>query len=216
MSCIHIIACQPCLNSASRAQELLLRKKPTWVSTYPGTELLKISMKRTSATFMHQQSAPVCLFGGKGKNENEASPWKALEKAMGNLKKEQSVEDVLKQQIQKQEYFMMIEAMVENLQLVVMEVVAMALYIYIIDGADITVLARDYIKFLFGGQKSYRLKRAMYQWKKFFQTLTEKQEDDDPYWLEREIINTPTWYDSPVKYRRLKAYLESLESKSSD
>lgn len=89
-------------------------------------------------------------------------------------------------------------------------------YIYIIDGADITVLARDYIKFLFGGQKSYRLKRAMYQWKKFFQTLTEKQEDDDPYWLEREIINTPTWYDSPVKYRRLKAYLESLESKSSD
>lgn len=36
---------------------------------------------------------------------HQASPWKALEKAMGNLKKEQSVEDVLKQQIQKQEYY---------------------------------------------------------------------------------------------------------------
>ncbi|CAI9783371.1 unnamed protein product [Fraxinus pennsylvanica] len=235
MSCINITACgcQPCLSSASRAHALLLDKKSTWCSTYPGTKLLKISMKRTSATFVHQRSAPVCLFGGKGKSENEASPWKALEKAMGNLKKEQSVEDVLKQQIQKQEYFddggnggkppgggggdgfgesedESLSGMLDEFMQVILATIGFVfLYIYIIDGADITVLARDYIKFLFGGQKSYRLKRAMYQWKKFFQMLTEKQEDDDPYWLEREILNTPTWYDSPDKYRRLKAYLDS-------
>lgn len=35
----------------------------------------------------------------------QGTPWKALENAMGNFKKDQSIEDVLKQQIQKQEYF---------------------------------------------------------------------------------------------------------------
>lgn len=35
----------------------------------------------------------------------QGSPWKALENAMGNFKKDQSIEDVLKQQIQKQEYY---------------------------------------------------------------------------------------------------------------
>lgn len=34
-----------------------------------------------------------------------SSPWKALEKAAGSFKKNPSIEDVLKQQIQKQEYF---------------------------------------------------------------------------------------------------------------
>ncbi|CAL2229878.1 unnamed protein product [Prunus armeniaca] len=33
------------------------------------------------------------------------SPWKALEKAMGNLKKDQSIEDVLRQQIEKNEFY---------------------------------------------------------------------------------------------------------------
>ncbi|KAL2498456.1 glycine-rich protein [Abeliophyllum distichum] len=160
---------------------------------------------------------------------------KALEKAMGNLKKEQSVEDILKQQIEKQEYFddggsggkppgggdggggggfpesedeSLSGMLDEFIQVILATIGFVFLYIYILEGADITVLARDFIKFLFRGQKSYRLRRAMYQWKMFFQKLTEKEEDD-PYWLEREILNTPTWYDSPVKYNRLMAYLES-------
>ncbi|CAN6678553.1 unnamed protein product [Malus baccata var. baccata] len=55
----------------------------------------------------YHRSAPVCLLGGKGKNESgdEDSPWKALEKAMGNFKKEGSIEDVLRQQIEKNEFF---------------------------------------------------------------------------------------------------------------
>lgn len=35
----------------------------------------------------------------------QGSPWKSLENAVGNLKKEPSVEELLRQQIQKQEYF---------------------------------------------------------------------------------------------------------------
>ncbi|CAK9181762.1 unnamed protein product [Ilex paraguariensis] len=82
-------------------------------------------------------------------------------------------------------------------------------YIYIIEGEEITRLAKDYIKFLFGAQKSVRLKRTMYKWGKFYQRLTRKKEVD-PYWLERAIINTPTWWDSPDKYKYiLRSYLAS-------
>lgn len=46
----------------------------------------------------------------------------------------------------------------------------------------------------------------MYKWGRFYKMLTEKKEYD-PYWLERAIINTPTWWDSPEKYRHiLKSY----------
>lgn len=38
-------------------------------------------------------------------NLYQGSPWKALENAVGNFKKDQSIEDLLRQQIQKQEYY---------------------------------------------------------------------------------------------------------------
>lgn len=82
-------------------------------------------------------------------------------------------------------------------------------YIYIISGEELTRLAKDYIKYLFGGTESVRLKRALYQWRSFYKMLTEKKETDK-YWLEKEIINTPTWWDSPEKYRRMfRTYEES-------
>lgn len=45
------------------------------------------------------------LFTDSTSNFLQASPWKALEKAMGNFKKESSVEELLRRQIEKQEYF---------------------------------------------------------------------------------------------------------------
>ena len=85
-------------------------------------------------------------------------------------------------------------------------------YMYIIDGEDLTRLAKDYIKFLIGGKKSIRLSRAMYQWGRFYQRQTRKKEVQ-PDWLEREILNTRTWYDSPTKYKRLlMAYLASTSN----
>lgn len=38
-------------------------------------------------------------------NYLQGSPWKSLEKAMSNLRKESSVEDLLREQIQKQEFY---------------------------------------------------------------------------------------------------------------
>ncbi|KAK9288544.1 hypothetical protein L1049_017003 [Liquidambar formosana] len=63
-------------------------------------------------------------------------------------------------------------------------------------------LAKDYIKYLFGAKKSVRLRRAMYKWRCFYKRLTSKKEVQKD-WLERAIINTPTWWDSPTKYRRI-------------
>lgn len=64
------------------------------------------------------------------------------------------------------------------------------------------MFARDILKFIFLRQKSIRLRRTMAKWERFFKSLTAKKQVD-PYWLEKEIIRTTTWYDSPAKYRRM-------------
>lgn len=193
---------------------------------------------------MSQQSLTVCLLGGKGKNgsDDEGSPWKSLEKAMGNLKKERSIEDVLRQQIEKKEFYEDKDGgtrggggssgsgggggggadrsggsedegfagiIDETLQVILATLGFIFLYVYIISGEEWTRLAKDYLKYLFSGSESVRLKRAMYKWGRFYQKLTEKKVHDK-FWLEKAIISTPTWWDSPVKYRHLiRSYLES-------
>ncbi|GFQ03368.1 hypothetical protein PHJA_002480600 [Phtheirospermum japonicum] len=213
MSCIHITACQlSCSPSAFPTKAFQLN---TPSSTYIGTRFPKISLKSTPKS-RYQPAAIVSLFGGIGKseNENQDSPWKVLENVVGNFKKDQSVEDVLKQQIQKQEYydggdsggkrpggggggdgdgFGEIED--EGLSGVWDE---FGQYIYIIEGEEITVLAKDFLRFVFTRQKSIRLRRLMDQWSGFLRMMKETREYEDPYWLEREIINTPTCYDHPA------------------
>ncbi|TYH35612.1 hypothetical protein ES332_D13G204600v1 [Gossypium tomentosum] len=63
------------------------------------------------------------------------------------------------------------------------------LYVYIITSEELARLAKDYIKYLFEGSKSVRLKRTMYKWSQFFEKLTEKK-DYDKFWLEKAIITT--------------------------
>jgi len=86
-------------------------------------------------------------------------------------------------------------------------------YIYIITGEEITKLARDYIRYLFGGPQSVRLKNAMYQCGVIYNTLTapkEEEDEDDEFWLEEAILSTPTWWYDPDDYREaLKNYLLS-------
>jgi len=85
-------------------------------------------------------------------------------------------------------------------------------YIYIINGEELTKLARDYIKYLFGGAPSVRLKNAMYQCGVIYNTLTDpgEEEDDCEFWLEETILNTPTWWHDPSDYREaLENYLLS-------
>ncbi|XVF46926.1 hypothetical protein PTKIN_Ptkin03bG0067400 [Pterospermum kingtungense] len=187
-----------------------------------------------------RQGTPLCRLGGQDKpaGDNEGSPWKAIEKAIGNFGKQQSIEDVLRQQIEKQEFFDegggkkpprggggnggggedgsggsedegLSGILDETVQVVLATIGFIFLYVYIITGEELARLAKDYIKFLFGGSKSVRLRRAMYKWKRFFEIRTEKKEYDK-LWLEKAIITTPTWYDSPDKYRQiLRPYVKS-------
>lgn len=75
-------------------------------------------------------------------------------------------------------------------------------YVYILTGEELTRLVKDFIKFLFGGGKSVRLTKVMDKWKSFFEPPKE-EEEIDRFWLEKAIIDTPTVYDSPEKFRRL-------------
>lgn len=75
-------------------------------------------------------------------------------------------------------------------------------YIYIIDGEDITALAKDFIKFIFTGKKSIRLGRVFYGLSRFLQQFNYKPEVQEN-WLECAIINTPTLFDGPNKYKRI-------------
>ncbi|XP_050214797.1 uncharacterized protein LOC126665904 [Mercurialis annua] len=175
----------------------------------------------------YQQGKVVCLFGGKDKSEGNKEPSWSFEKVMQNFKG-QSVEDVLNQQIKKQEFYDggsgkipprdgggsggdgsggsedggLAGVMDETLQVVLATIGFIFLYVYIINGEELTRLAKDYIKYLLKGSQSVRLRRAMNKWKKFYQQLTEV-ELVDKFWLEKAIVNTPTVYNSPSKYRQI-------------
>lgn len=172
-------------------------------------------MQQQFATLLkHQKSEPVvkyrngsavCLLGGEDKSEkdNQGPAWNPLEKAMGSFKG-QSIEDMLRQQIEKQEFYDegLVGIIDETMQVILATIGFIFLYVYIISGEELTRLGKDYLKFLFGKGKSVRLKRAMNKWKRFFQSWNEIKEED-PFWLEKEIINTRTWFDSPEKYKEI-------------
>ncbi|CAB4267786.1 unnamed protein product [Prunus armeniaca] len=238
MSTLQITSCQPCNFFRNTSQSLRFSSKPK-VIQHKCMAVLKNKQWRVVSKY-HQSAGPVCLLGGKGKNESgggdEGSPWKALEKAMGNLKKEGSIEDVLRQQIEKKEFYEergaggggggggsggsggssgdgvggsggsedegLAGILDETLQVILATVGFIFLYFYIISGEEWTRLAKDYLKFVFSGSRSIRLNRAMYKWGRFYKRLTEKKEYDK-FWLEKAIITTPTWWDSPEKYRHI-------------
>ncbi|CAI0540934.1 unnamed protein product [Linum tenue] len=97
----------------------------------------------------------------------------------------------------------------ETLQVVLASVGFVLLYIYIINGEDMTRILKDYLKYVFSGNKSVRLAKVLDQWQSYRQKMAEKTVVDK-FWLEREIINTTTWYDNPDKYRRIyRAYVQA-------
>lgn len=104
------------------------------------------------------------------------------------------------------------EQLDELLQVTLATIGLISLYLYILHGPEITRLAKDYFRFLISGSKSVRLKRAMYVWGRFWKSLTQKKKkvapEDSMALLQREILNTPTWFDSPSKYQHIvKAYM---------
>ncbi|KAK9138765.1 hypothetical protein Sjap_009359 [Stephania japonica] len=202
---------------------------------------LVTSARHASKVLSYQRFAPMCLFGDKGKQKggNEDSPWKVLEKAMGGLKKELTVQDMLREQMQKRdleesgggpgsppgggggggsggsEEEDLAGILDEFVQVFLATIGFIFLYIYIIDGEELTRLAKDYIRYLFTRKTSVRLRRAMFQWGRFYEKLTRKDEYQ-PDWLEREILNTPTWWHNPAQYKRLAYQEPSTSVKQSD
>lgn len=201
------------------------------------TKVPEVSCRLRTCTSGIQRCAPVYAFGGKGNstNDNDASPWKSLEKAMSGLKKEKSLEDVLRQQMENKEYyddggsggkppvgggrgggdgFGDIEdegfsgILDEVFQVLMATLGFILLYVYIIARDDVIAFFKDIFKFL-TRQRNNRLSNMFYKFGRQYQN----QYQEDPYALERAILSTPTWWDSPTKYRRmLKAYLASLSS----
>ncbi|XP_058092520.1 uncharacterized protein LOC131238962 [Magnolia sinica] len=167
---------------------------------------------------------------GKERNTSEqSSPWKALEKAMGGFKKELTPQDVLREKRQAQEFDDdddgggagnrpggggdgsgdsedegLAGILDELLQVVLATLGIVFMYIYIIEGEEMTRLAKDYIKYLFGASKSVRLRRAMYKWGRFKKRVTRKKVVRND-WLERAILTTPTWWYDPRQLGRMQA-----------
>ncbi|XP_024010820.1 uncharacterized protein LOC18015583 [Eutrema salsugineum] len=205
-----------------------------------------LNHRRRAPNGKWKQSSAVCLFGGKDKSNggDEISPWKAIEKAMGK----KSVEDMLREQIQKKDFYDTDSGgntpprgggggggnggersegsggedggfagiADETLQVVLATLGFILLYTYIITGEELVKLARDYIRFLMGKPKTARLTKAFDGWNGFMQKMS-RQRVYDEYWLEKAIINTPTWYDSPDKYKSvLRAYVDSNSDEQLD
>ncbi|GER24585.1 glycine-rich family protein [Striga asiatica] len=110
MSCTHITAFRLTGSPPSKAFQIQHSKTSICPSTYLGTRFPKMPLRFTSSTSRYKRATIVSLFGSKGKsaesdNSNEGSPWKAVEKDMGNFKKNQPIEEVLRQQIQEQDYY---------------------------------------------------------------------------------------------------------------
>lgn len=234
MNCIQATSAgKPCVHLPNRIRSV--RERNTTRRT---------SLKLNATAYNHglpalkcrQKSTVVCSLGGKDKSDDKGAPWQDFSKAMGNLGKGQSVEDVLRQQIQKQEFYdgdggkspprrggggrggggseesgdEGVSGIIdETVQVVLATIGFILLYIYIIAGEELTKLGKDYIKYLLGGSKSVRLSNAMDALESFWKTLSDNKLVYDKYWLEKEILNTTTWFDGPEKYRRmLRSYME--------
>ncbi|CAN1141381.1 hypothetical protein LINPERHAP2_LOCUS12464 [Linum perenne] len=97
----------------------------------------------------------------------------------------------------------------EALQVIFATIGFIFVYFYVINGVEMTHLAKDYINFLWTGTKSVRLKKSMRKWAIFLQTLLDKKEVFKCR-LEKGIIDAANWLFARAKFRqRLRSYLTS-------
>lgn len=170
----------------------------------------------------YRRCSPICFSGAKGnsKSENESFSWDPLKRALGGFKKEHTVQDLLREQMQKQEFDgngggggsiggggdgfgggedeSLSGILNELLQVVLATIGFIFVYIYLIRGAELTRLAKDYVKYLLWGTTTVRLRKAMRRWERFLDKITVKKETRED-WLERAIVATPTWWHNPKK-----------------
>ncbi|KAL8139410.1 hypothetical protein V2J09_005431 [Rumex salicifolius] len=212
------------------------------ITTAHFQNLSKTCLKLTIGRPKYQRCPPVCMFEGKSEYSNQ----EPLENSIGDSGKKLSLEEILRQQIERQEGSGGVppsdggggggrggrgrrgrggdsggseegtpaEQWDELLQVTLATMGLISLYLYILHGPEITRLGKDYLRFLLSRNQSVRLKRAMYVFGRLWRSLTQKKKvvvaEDSIALLQREILNTPTWYDSPSKYQHIvEAYMAS-------
>ncbi|KAJ6820722.1 uncharacterized protein M6B38_330655 [Iris pallida] len=180
----------------------------------------------------YKRCSPICFSGVKGNSKSEDEPfaWDPLKRALGGFKKERTVQDLLREQLQKQEFDgngggggpiggggdgfgggedeSFSGTLNELLQVVLATIGFIFVYIYLIRGAELTRLARDYIKYLLRGSTTVRLRKAMRRWKRFYEKIAPKKQGREG-WLERAIVATPTWWHNPEKLEQIRRARES-------
>ncbi|RDX60168.1 hypothetical protein CR513_61714, partial [Mucuna pruriens] len=176
--------------------------------TSPALSAKPSSRLQCQPVLKSRQSLPVCFAGRQGMMDND-NGGKSLQEAMGQLKG-QSIEDILRQQIQKGGSGGKppggrggdgggggssggSDGMSdETLQVVLATVFFILVYIFVINGLELIKLARDCIKFLSGRGQSVRLKRSIYKWVQFYENIIEKKEA-----VKNRLEKASTcWFDS--------------------
>lgn len=215
---------------------------PVLVSYGRGPVRYPSSIKLTNGRQKCHHLITVCSSRGEASSGNGSKDplWKSFGEALENFGKKSSVEDELRQRTEEGEFYDeggsggnppwgrggggggggsdgsedegFSGELDETIQVVLATLGLIFVYVYIINGAELTLLVKDYIRFLVKGKKSVRLTRFLDQWEAFLKSLTAKEVDVDKFWLEKAIINTPTWWDHPEKYRHLMNALSDPEN----
>lgn len=188
-----------------------------------------------------RRCSPIFSSGATGNSnkEDQSFPWDPLKRAFSGFKQERTVQDLLKQQMQKREFDGnggdggsrggggdgfgdgeggeedegLSGILDEVLQVFLATIGFIFVYIYLIRGAELTRLARDYIRYLLGGPPSVRLSKAMTKWKDFYDSITWRGVERED-WLERAIVATPTWWHKPMQQAQVFEMIRARESQS--
>lgn len=167
--------------------------------------------------------------GGKGMSgkSDENSPWQSITNAMDKFKG-QSIEEVLRKQIQKGEYLdnggsgvkppggggeggggggspngpggSDDEESYDTRQTIFASGALLFLYIYLIMSKELLSTIFDFLRFIVGLGQTSRIKRIMVKLGKLYRS-TKQRKITDEHFLEKAILNTPTWWYDPEDFR---------------
>lgn len=175
----------------------------------------------------HKRLTHVCALSGKGNPELDNDPFmESLKKAMADAKKQQPIQDLLKEQMAKlteqgsgggggnrnrrggnggsdgpeDESFK--ESLDEIVQVILATVAFILVYIHIIRGEELYRLAKDYTRYLVTGKRTARLKRAMLKWNNFSESFMQKESSQEDRYG-RPATSKPMWWQQPQKFVHL-------------
>ncbi|KAI5394447.1 uncharacterized protein LOC127097942 [Lathyrus oleraceus] len=230
MNSAQVIAFQPAI-SVKNSKSFVIPMSV--ITSFPRIQSISI---RDEPSFRLKSLKPLRA-GGKGMsgNNDEDSPWKSLSNAMDKFKG-QSIEEVLRKQIQKGELFDNGESGLkppggggdggggdgspdgtggfeddDDHQVIFATGALIFLYIYLIKGKALRALFLDVLKFIVGRGQSERLQSIMVLLGKVYRGTKQKKVTDEQF-LEKAILGTPTWWYDPNDFRRaVKNYYASDE-----